>query len=53
MGSEGRGIGSETEEWINKKLFIPNFPIERATSESLNVAVATGITCAEFRRRIK
>lgn len=53
MGSEGKGIGNETEKLINKKLFIPNFPEGRATSESLNVAVATAITCAEFRRRIK
>lgn len=52
MGNEGRGIGSATKKLINKKLFIPNFPIERVTSESLNVAVATGITCAEFRRRV-
>lgn len=53
MGSEGRGIGGEAEGLINKKLFIPNFPAGRATSESLNVAAATAITCAEFRRRIK
>lgn len=53
MGSEGKGIGNETEKLINKKLFIPNFPEGRATSESLNVAAATAITCAEFRRRIK
>lgn len=53
MGSEGKGIGSEIEKLINKKLFIPNFPAGRATSESLNVAAATAITCAEFRRRIK
>lgn len=51
MGSEGKGIGNETEKLINKKLFIPNFPEGRATSESLNVAAATAITCAEFRRR--
>ncbi|SCD19993.1 tRNA G18 (ribose-2'-O)-methylase SpoU [Proteiniphilum saccharofermentans] len=51
MGSEGRGISRETEKLINKKLFIPNFPEGRATSESLNVATATAITCAEFRRR--
>ncbi|WP_185140261.1 RNA methyltransferase [Proteiniphilum sp. X52] len=53
MGSEGRGIGSETKKLINKKLFIPNFPEARATSESLNVAAATAITCAEFRRRAR
>ncbi|MEA4918080.1 RNA methyltransferase [Proteiniphilum sp.] len=53
MGSEGRGISSEMEKRINKKLFIPNFPVGGATSESLNVAAATAITCAEFRRRIR
>ena len=53
MGSEGRGISSEMENLINKKLFIPNFPEGRATSESLNVAAATAITCAEFRRRAR
>ncbi len=53
MGSEGRGIGNETKKLINKKLFIPNFPEGRATSESLNVAAATAITCAEFRRRAR
>ncbi|WP_352421462.1 RNA methyltransferase [Proteiniphilum sp.] len=53
MGSEGKGIGREAEKLINRKLFIPNFPEGRATSESLNVATATAITCAEFRRRAK
>ena len=51
MGSEGQGIRKETEKQINKKLFIPNFPEGRPTSESLNVATATAIACAEFRRR--
>ncbi|MBF6628177.1 MAG: RNA methyltransferase [Proteiniphilum sp.] len=53
MGSEGRGISSEVAEQINRKLFIPNFPAGRATSESLNVAAATAIVCAEFRRRVR
>lgn len=53
MGSEGRGISCEVEKWINKKLFIPGYPGERVSSESLNVAAATAITCAEFRRRLK
>jgi TrmH family RNA methyltransferase len=51
MGNEGNGIGRETEELIGHRLFIPNYPPERETSESLNVAVATAIICAEFRRR--
>lgn len=51
MGSEGKGIRKETAEYINRKLFIPNFPFNRSTSESLNVAAATAIVCSEFRRR--
>lgn len=51
MGSEGRGISSEVTEHISRKLYIPSFPAGRATSESLNVAAATAIVCAEFRRR--
>ena len=51
MGNEGNGISPEIRQRINRKLFIPNFPIGRETAESLNVAVATAITCAEFRRQ--
>lgn len=51
MGNEGNGISPEVRKLINRKLYIPNFPAGRSTSESLNVAVATAITCAEFRRR--
>lgn len=53
MGSEGRGIRGEVMKQINRKLFIPNFPAGRATSESLNVAAATAVVCAEFRRRVR
>lgn len=51
MGSEGKGISSEIELLISDRLFIPNYPIDFKSSESLNVAVATAITCSEFRRR--
>jgi len=51
MGNEGNGISSEIERLVTKRLYIPNFPEGRPTSESLNVAVATAITCAEFRRQ--
>lgn len=51
MGNEGNGIGREVERLINRKLYIPNYPAARETSESLNVAIATAIVCAEFRRR--
>lgn len=51
MGNEGNGISNEVRALCNTKLFIPNFPIGRATSESLNVGVATAVICAEFRRQ--
>lgn len=51
MGNEGNGIGEEVESLINRKLYIPNYPQERETSESLNVAIATAVVCAEFRRQ--
>lgn len=52
MGNEGNGIRSDIEKRITRKLYIPNYPKGHITSESLNVAVATAIVCAEFRRRI-
>lgn len=51
MGNEGNGIRKETEQLVTEKLYIPNYPKERETSESLNVAIATAVVCAEFRRR--
>lgn len=51
MGNEGNGIRPQLEQLINQKLYIPSFPPERETSESLNVAIATAVICAEFRRR--
>lgn len=52
MGNEGKGIGKEIEKLIDEKLYIPNYPPEKETSESLNVAIATAVVCAEFRRRL-
>lgn len=51
MGNEGNGISEEVAKLITRRLYVPNFPIGSQTTESLNVAVATGIVCAEFRRR--
>ncbi|MBR5856770.1 MAG: RNA methyltransferase [Bacteroidales bacterium] len=50
MGSESFGISPELETLINNKLLIPPYPQDSSTSESLNVAIATAIICAEFRR---
>ena len=51
MGSEANGISPEVAAAVTQKLYIPPFPADAHTSESLNVAVATAITVAEFRRR--
>ena len=51
MGNEGKGISPELTQRVNCRLLIPNFPPERPTADSLNVAIATAITCSEFRRQ--
>lgn len=51
MGNEGNGISEEVLKVTTHKMLIPSYPKDTTTSESLNVAVATAITCAEFRRR--
>lgn len=50
MGSESFGISPALESLITNKLLIPPYPVDAVTSESLNVAIATAIICAEFRR---
>jgi len=51
MGNEGRGISAECASTLTRRLLIPSYPAGRRGSESLNVAMAAGIVCAEFRRR--
>ena len=51
MGNEGRGVSEECRKELTHKLLIPPYPADAPTSESLNVAMATGIILAEFRRR--
>lgn len=51
MGNEGKGISPILRTKINRKLYIPNYSSNEDTAESLNVAIATSIVCAEFRRR--
>lgn len=50
MGNEGQGISPQCEESVTSRLYIPPYPADRCGSESLNVAIATAITCSEFRR---
>lgn len=52
MGSEGKGISENVAKLVTDKLFIPPYPAAGGEgSESLNVAVAAAIACAEFRRQ--
>lgn len=48
MGNEGNGISPAIRQMVTHRLLIPQF---RPGAESLNVAIATAITCSEFRRR--
>ena len=50
-GNEADGISDETARLCSDRLFIPPFHPGQPGSESLNAAVATAITLAEFRRR--
>ena len=50
MGNEGNGISEAVRRRVNRRLLIPSFHPGDA-AESLNVAVATAVTCSEFRRR--
>ena len=51
MGNEGNGISKEVRKFITHPILIPSYPENAETSESLNVAIATAIVLAEFRRR--
>lgn len=50
MGSESNGISAEVAAQVSDRLFIPPYPADSRTSESLNVAIATAVTCSAFRR---
>ncbi len=49
MGNEGKGLSKEIKELITDPLFIPPTK-EDSHGESLNVAIATAITIAQFRK---
>ncbi len=48
MGNEGNGISGEVQQLLTKGIKIPAYG--NSQMESLNVAVATSVICAEFRR---
>lgn len=51
IGNEANGISPEMEAVVSDRLHIPPYPQDSPGSESLNAAVATAVTVAEFRRR--
>ena len=51
-GNEADGISPEMESLVSGRIAIPPYPADEPGSESLNAAVATAITVAEFRRRL-
>ena len=51
MGNEGNGISSAVRSIITHPIRIPSYPKNAETSESLNVAIATAVVLAEFRRK--
>ena len=52
MGNESTGIRPVLRNRLTHRLLILSHPPGRVTADSLNVAIATAICCAEFRRRI-
>lgn len=51
IGNESEGISKAMTAKVSDRLYIPPYPADDPGSESLNAAVATAITVAEFRRR--
>ena len=50
IGNEADGISPATAVCVSDRLYIPPYPADDPGSESLNAAVATAVTVAEFRR---
>lgn len=51
IGNESEGISRKMSALVSDRLYIPPYPADNPGSESLNAAVATAVTIAEFRRR--
>ena len=52
IGNESNGISEGMASLVTDRLYIPPYPADQPGSESLNAAIATAITVAEFRRRL-
>ena len=51
IGNESEGISDIMSKMVTDRLYIPPYPADSPGSESLNAAIATALTVAEFRRR--
>lgn len=51
MGNESKGASKKLDAESIQKIKLPSFPPDDNKMESLNVAVATAVSLAEFRRR--
>lgn len=51
MGNEGSGIGVAVEAHVSRRLYIPPYPADALTVESLNVGSATAIVLSVFRSK--
>ncbi len=51
LGNEGSGLSPEVQALATHRISIPPYPASSRTGESLNVAMAAAIICAEFRRQ--
>ena len=51
MGNEGSGVSPEVMSRVKKSLLIPSYSLSGGI-DSLNVAIATAVACAEFKRRL-
>lgn len=49
MGNEGKGISDAVQQRVTERLSIPSYAPSHG--DSLNVAIATAVVCAEFRRQ--
>ena len=52
IGNESNGISDAVAKLVSDRLYIPPYPRNESGSESLNAAIATAVTVAEFRRRM-
>lgn len=52
MGNEGSGISAAVEKNVNRRIFIPPYPIDSHPQDSLNVGMATAVALSQFRQRL-